>query len=429
MRRVLGLFIAGLLSPACGDRPPETVGSIAGGLTAEQCDYPEFWDNRGKIRICHYNTKLKKKKFEVQKVSPADCKSHISAHAIGFPDYVAYDDQDCSGDGCLPIAAPCDPTVPCCEGLVCADANGVSAAVGHCVEVDACVHHACGANETCADEAWPADDDEDGRVCDCAPGFAWSCDATHHDDPDDHECDHDDGDHDDGEHDDGEHDDGDHDDGDHDSGRDNGHGDDDSHHGGRHRHHRHPHAGCACAPIDACPTSAPVDCANAACAARACDDGDACTSGDICQAGACRGTDIAGCRAPALTACALAMTSSPLNTAPHTFKASFTMDLANAAQLTFDAPLYLTLGFESVGAFPEPSMTFIAPTVTPDGAGHFTMPLERDLKVAAGKGGSPTSVYVVSGYARTTAIDALGRRVSLHCFTHELSLLLVNPEK
>src|SRR5688572_27561910 len=42
-------------------------------------------------------------------------------HAEHPSDHVAVSDPDCQGGGCLPESAPCDTTLPCCEGLVCND--------------------------------------------------------------------------------------------------------------------------------------------------------------------------------------------------------------------------------------------------------------------------------------------------------------------
>ncbi|MCC6622559.1 MAG: putative metal-binding motif-containing protein, partial [Deltaproteobacteria bacterium] len=140
-------------------------------LSTDQCSYAGFQDNQGKLKICHYDSKQKKKKYVISKVTATECLEHIKDHVSGFPDFVAVNDNDCSGDGCLPTAAPCDQTVPCCDGLVCADANGKPAASGHCVDVDACVKSPCGDNQKCSDLPAPAEDDASGRTCACADGF------------------------------------------------------------------------------------------------------------------------------------------------------------------------------------------------------------------------------------------------------------------
>jgi hypothetical protein len=164
------LLLSALVASACAETPGDQgqLGMATSALSVAQCDYEPFWDGSGKIQICHYNPKLKKKKFEVRKVTPASCKTHVTEHVIGYPDFVAYGDKDCSGDGCLPQAAPCDPTVPCCEGLECVDASGQIAATGHCAEVpviDACANNPCGLNEVCHDRSWPAGDNAHGRTC------------------------------------------------------------------------------------------------------------------------------------------------------------------------------------------------------------------------------------------------------------------------
>lgn len=156
-------------------------------LTLAQCNYPEFQDNHGRIRVCHYAQKKTKAKYVVTKVTPLECQEHITEHVTGYPDFVAIGDSDCSGDGCLPINAPCDPTVPCCDGLTCAlSSDPLVAATGpHCVDVDACENNPCGDHEECFDKPWPAGDDADGRICECASGFERQQPSSGDDDDDD----------------------------------------------------------------------------------------------------------------------------------------------------------------------------------------------------------------------------------------------------
>ncbi len=242
---------------------------MSSALSADQCNYAPFLDRKGKLEICHYGaTKLKAKRgcgtpsysYILAKVTPAECQVHVAETVInGQPDFVAVGDKNCSGNGCLPMNAPCDATVPCCDGLTC---DG-----GTCVDVDACENNPCGANEDCVDLPWPEGDDADGRVCECALGFVREQPV----DDDDHDGDHDDGDHDDGDHDDGDHDDGDHDDGDHHGDGDDDHwdygwGDDshgdrddsDSHHRCRYGHgedEHHSGGAGACVDVDECATA------------------------------------------------------------------------------------------------------------------------------------------------------------------------------
>lgn len=103
-------------------------GSVAAAeqaLTEEQCDY---FDVNGSVQICH---ELGNGSFKILRVNEQGC---INAHSDHGADYVTSTDPasplydpTCNGQGCLPVAAPCDETLPCCEGSACV--NGVCEAV------------------------------------------------------------------------------------------------------------------------------------------------------------------------------------------------------------------------------------------------------------------------------------------------------------
>lgn len=306
-RALVPLHLAGpalAVLVSCAGGAPDTgrLDDGAAAISVAQCEYAPFRDHHGKVPICHYNPSGRRWKYVFTRVTPADCQAHVTAHVAGKPDYVAVDDRDCSGDGCLPLDAPCDATVPCCDGLTCQ--------AGVCTEVDACVAHPCGADQDCADRPWPADDDAHGRTCTCAVGFEafggegdeGDGERGHHGDDDEDHDDHDD-----------DHDDGDHDDDDH---------DDDDHEG----------APLVCADVDECATGAASCAANATCTNTAggfgcacdagfvgdgvtcapagpcagpahpdgspCDDGDPCTLDDVCHAGGCAPGAPATCLPP-----------------------------------------------------------------------------------------------------------------------------------
>ena len=97
-----------------GSAPPEEEhpGSAGSALTAAQCDY---FGAGGTVRICH-RTYSSTHSFTILQISKEAC---IHAHAAHADDYVAVDDPTCQGGGCLPAGAPCDPTLPCCDGSAC----------------------------------------------------------------------------------------------------------------------------------------------------------------------------------------------------------------------------------------------------------------------------------------------------------------------
>ncbi len=81
------------------------------------------------------------------RVSGRACLDDHSAHASDYvtsldPSSPLYD-PTCSGQGCLPVSAPCDATVPCCDGLTCQS--------GTCTDVNECALGTddCDANAAC----------------------------------------------------------------------------------------------------------------------------------------------------------------------------------------------------------------------------------------------------------------------------------------
>lgn len=99
----------------------------------------------------------------------------------------------------------------------------------------------------------------------------------------------------------------------------------------------------------------------------------------------------------------------------------------NHASLTFDAPLHFTVGLESIGSRSEASTTFTAPagSIAFNEDETFVLKDSRPFQGIFAK--RPEGVYLVSGYARTTARKADGASVSLNCFTNELPLQVVGP--
>ncbi len=110
----------------------ELINSADQALTAEQCEY---FDVNGTVQICH---SLGNGKFKILKLSDQGC---INGHTSHAADYVAVGDPTCQGNGCLPQDAPCDATLPCCDGSTCT--NGV------CVAADPCNPNPCGYGEAC----------------------------------------------------------------------------------------------------------------------------------------------------------------------------------------------------------------------------------------------------------------------------------------
>ncbi|MFT3771063.1 MAG: PIG-L family deacetylase [Minicystis sp.] len=153
---VLVLLVAGACSRATST-DDSRLGSQSSALTTEQCIY---FESSGKNTICHA-TGSPAHPYVIVKVSDSAC---IHAHAQHPHDYIAINDPTCQGQGCLPVDAPCDATVPCCDGLQCQNGFCVDRCAGvTCTALDAC--HAAGtcdpATGQCSDPKAP-----DGTACD-----------------------------------------------------------------------------------------------------------------------------------------------------------------------------------------------------------------------------------------------------------------------
>lgn len=182
----------GPLSAGCATtelpQDDEHVGVADEALTAQQCNY--FAVN-GKVQICH-RTASQTKPYTILRVSEQAC---VNAHALHAGDYVAVNDPNCQGVGCLPQGAPCDPTVPCCDGFSCKNGTCTPNVSDHCnpspcqnggscvnnsggytcacpagytgtnceIEIDECASSPC-QNGQCLDAI-------NAYQCECAPGF------------------------------------------------------------------------------------------------------------------------------------------------------------------------------------------------------------------------------------------------------------------
>ena len=87
--------------------------SVAHALTEAQC---EFFELNGKVEICHATDSATNPYVPVTVSVNACVKGFAEQHPA---DFIAVDDPQCQGGGCLPSDAPCDATLPCCEPQVC----------------------------------------------------------------------------------------------------------------------------------------------------------------------------------------------------------------------------------------------------------------------------------------------------------------------
>ena len=123
---VTSAFVSLFAASACSSESAapavdhEHTGTSHSALTAAQCSY---FDTNGKVQICHA-TGSAKHPYTILKVSETACASIHSGHA---GDYIAVNDPTCGGGGCLPASAPCDATLPCCDGSACT--GGICTAV------------------------------------------------------------------------------------------------------------------------------------------------------------------------------------------------------------------------------------------------------------------------------------------------------------
>lgn len=146
----------------------EHEGSAESALTAAQCSY---FDVNGKVQICHKTSSVAHP-YTILRLSEQAC---INGHVAHGGDYVASTDPasplydpTCSGGGCLPVNAPCDATLPCCDGSTCT--NGVCVGTPPdpcdgvtCVAVDAC--HVAGTCDS-GTGACSSPAASDGAACD-----------------------------------------------------------------------------------------------------------------------------------------------------------------------------------------------------------------------------------------------------------------------
>jgi hypothetical protein len=89
------------------------VTSVAHALTAAQCEY---FEQNGTVQICHATDSVTHPYVPVTASVDACVEGFATQHPA---DFIAVDDPQCHGGGCLPAGAPCDVTLPCCDGLQC----------------------------------------------------------------------------------------------------------------------------------------------------------------------------------------------------------------------------------------------------------------------------------------------------------------------
>lgn len=126
--RLFGLVLAGAIAgfalatcggdPAADDATEEIETETSSeALSQAQCRY--FTRGTGSTKICHYDSN--KKKFIPTTVNESSCCKH-TGHT---KDYVAAGDPTCTGIGCIPLGAPCDRTLKCCNGNTCSNGKCV----------------------------------------------------------------------------------------------------------------------------------------------------------------------------------------------------------------------------------------------------------------------------------------------------------------
>jgi len=82
-------------------------------LTAAQC---AFFEQDDTVELCHATASAKHPYVPIIVSVDACVEGHAEQHPA---DFIAVNDPQCEGEGCLPAEAPCDATVLCCEGLQC----------------------------------------------------------------------------------------------------------------------------------------------------------------------------------------------------------------------------------------------------------------------------------------------------------------------
>src|SRR5260370_25627868 len=134
------LALATLLGTACYS-PDSQVQSTSSAVDSTQCIY---FESTGKDTICHA-TGSATNPFVIVKVSESAC---IQAHSQHPNDYIDVNGGSCNGQGCLPVNAPCDATLPCCDSFVCK--------TGYCTDL-------------CAGVTCPSDECNSAGTCDPHP--------------------------------------------------------------------------------------------------------------------------------------------------------------------------------------------------------------------------------------------------------------------
>jgi len=135
--------------------PPEAhLGEASQNLDGDQCIY---FDVNGEDTICHHTGSVSHP-FTLIKISDQAC---INGHAAHADDYItsldpasSLYDPTCTGQGCLPTAAPCDGTLDCCTG---------SCVSGTCI--DPCSPNPCQNGGHCFSTS------SSSYICECLPGF------------------------------------------------------------------------------------------------------------------------------------------------------------------------------------------------------------------------------------------------------------------
>lgn len=157
-RRLLALTALVAVVPGCDASNERTAALLPPqALTAAQCDHYQV---DGRVTICHA-TGSATNPLVVLRISELAC---INTHADHPNDRIAVDGS-CGPEACLPVDAPCDPTVPCCDGLACV--------AGVCSDVDECLLDNGGCEQACSNTVG-------GFACSCDNGYAlqpdgWSC--------------------------------------------------------------------------------------------------------------------------------------------------------------------------------------------------------------------------------------------------------------